>query len=466
MKKTLLWILVLILNLSIIATFSLIGCEKAGEEGAEKEEGAAAVEEKEEKEEEEEKEEVTINVILDERDSHKVLEEQSSMFTDLTGIKVNFELLPETEMRDKINVDLMAQTGTYDVVWLGFMHETAACAGGLLEPLDDYVENKIDLSTGFVPENYFPRSGAFATDIGFYEGVRYTMPSAPFDVHDGLFLRADKLEEMGLTISDPPTIYEIEEIAKAFTDKENGIYGWAMRGIKGQNMWTFCPLAANFGAAIIDMETYEPLLNEPEMVEALEWYVMMNTNYGPPDIADWGWYEIMEGNAAGNIWMSMDAMSMHKVVVDVEYDVSNGNYGPHIQPIVPGNPMKAGYYSWNFAIPSAAKHKDEAWKFIQWCLSDEIAAGKWLSNANTAKVFYEKAEVYPGQSEIVDVLSKYVTSVSDEMYVVRKLPEAAEIMDILSTAISSAMSGEKTPQAALDQAADEMRSLLDSKGYY
>ena len=55
---------------------------------------------------------------------------------------------------------------------------------------------------------------------------------------------------------------------------------------------------------------------------------------------------------------------------------------------------------------------------------------------------------------------------SAEVYSVRKLPESAEIMDIFSAAISAACSGEKEPQAALDDAYDEIYNLMDLKGYY
>ncbi len=411
---------------------------------------------------------VTINVILDDRDGHrKIASDKLPEFEKMTGIKVNLELLPETEMRDKINVDLMSGAGTYDLIMTGFMQEAAYIKSGALEPLDDYIANKVDPQLGFDPNYHMPKEGAFATDLHIWDGKRYGMPMWVYELHDSLMFRADLLKEKGLTLSDPPTIDEVEAAAAALTDKENGKYGWAMRGIKGMNQWVFLPVAQLFGAKVINSTTYEPLVNQPEMVKALDWYVMMEQKYGPPDVANYGWYEVMEFFALGKVAMIQDADVLIYYALDVEGQQIQGKVGTRVMAQIPGQPTSVGLYSWALGIPSSSKHKDEAWKFLQWLYTDEntVIAG-WATTPKATQPNFDKVQVFPGESPAFKATGDYVSKMKADIYEVRKLPEAAELMEILGAAISSAVSGEKSSQEALDAANKEMRDLLEAKGYF
>ena len=455
-------LLILLLVVSLMVSMTLIGfgCK---EEAAEEEEVVA-----EEEAVAEEEEVVTINVLIDDREGHrKVSEELLPDFESMTGIDVNIELLPETEMMSKINIDLLSGTATYDVVMTGFMTEFAYIEGGLLEPLNDYIANKIDSAIGFNP-GYIPESGAMADDIHVKDGIRYGMPLMITEIHDSLMYRADWLDEKGITLSDIPLTTEVEAAAAALTDKENGVYGWAMRGTRTQNAWTFCPIAEQYGATILNMDTFIPTVNEPEMVEALEWYTMMNQNYGPPDVANYGWYETMEALATGKVAMIQDADVLIYYALDVEGCVLQGKVGTKVMAQQPGYTKPViGVYSWALSIPSSSTSKDAAWKFVQWFLTDDIArVATWATTPEVTKSNFDKVEVYPGEEPAFNATVENVENMSAEVYSVRKLPESAEIMDIFSAAVSASCSGDKEPQAALDDAYDEIYNLMDLKGYY
>ena len=74
-------------------------------------------------------------------------------FTKETGIKVNFTVLPENDVRDKISQEFSSQAGQYDVATRQQLRDpdlrrrTAGCA-----PLDDYVAKDDGLRPGRHPQ--------------------------------------------------------------------------------------------------------------------------------------------------------------------------------------------------------------------------------------------------------------------------------------------------------------------------
>ena len=61
-------------------------------------------------------------------------------FTKETGIKVNFTVLPENDVRDKISQEFSSQAGQYDVATLSATSRSRSTpSNGWLAPLDDYI---------------------------------------------------------------------------------------------------------------------------------------------------------------------------------------------------------------------------------------------------------------------------------------------------------------------------------------
>src|SRR3954468_20803684 len=63
-----------------------------------------------------------------------------STFTKDTGIKVNFTVLPENELRDKVTQDIATQAGQYDVATIGAYEVPIWAKNGWLNPLDKYAD--------------------------------------------------------------------------------------------------------------------------------------------------------------------------------------------------------------------------------------------------------------------------------------------------------------------------------------
>ncbi len=60
-------------------------------------------------------------------------------FTKQTGIKVNFTVLPENDVRDKISQEFSSQAGQYDVASLSNFEIPIYAGSKWIAPLDDYL---------------------------------------------------------------------------------------------------------------------------------------------------------------------------------------------------------------------------------------------------------------------------------------------------------------------------------------
>lgn len=68
----------------------------------------------------------------------------ASDFTKDTGIKVNFTVLPENDVRDKISQEFSSQAGTYDVASISNYEAPIYGKNGWLAPMDDTVAEDPD----------------------------------------------------------------------------------------------------------------------------------------------------------------------------------------------------------------------------------------------------------------------------------------------------------------------------------
>jgi sorbitol/mannitol transport system substrate-binding protein len=67
------------------------------------------------------------------------LQKLSGTFTQQTGIKVDFTVLPENDLRDKASLEFASQAGQYDVATLSNFEIPFYSKNNWLTPMDDYI---------------------------------------------------------------------------------------------------------------------------------------------------------------------------------------------------------------------------------------------------------------------------------------------------------------------------------------
>ena len=185
-------------------------------------------------------------------------------FTAETGIRVNFTVLPENDVRDKISQEFSSQAGQYDVASLSNFEIPIYAKAKWIAPMDDYIARDPEFDQDDILE---PMTTSLSSEGKIYGEPFYGESSF-------LMYRKDILEAKGVTMPAKPTWQEVADIAAKVDGAEPGMDGICLRGQPGWGQ-IFAPLTTvvnTFGGTWFK-EDWTPGVNSPEFTEAVQFYV-------------------------------------------------------------------------------------------------------------------------------------------------------------------------------------------------
>jgi sorbitol/mannitol transport system substrate-binding protein len=382
-------------------------------------------------------------------------------FTARTGIDVNFTVLPENEVRDKISQDFANQAGQYDVATIS-NYETPIFAGnGWLYPLDPYVNQ----DTGYDAEDVLPPIRLSLTGA---DGQLYAQPF--YGESSFLMYRTDVFAEHGLEMPERPTWEQVADLAARVDEAEPGMKGICLRGLPGWGE-VLAPLTTvvnTFGGTWFTAD-WEAQLTAPEFVEATEFYVDLVREHGESGAAQSGYAECLNNMIQGNTAMWYDATAG---AGSLEADDSpvKGTIG-YVPAPVQETESSGWLYTWAFGIQQASGNPDAAWEFISWASGKEyerlvgervgwpdVPAGKRSST-------YDIPAYRQAAGAFADVTREAITEADPLDPGVQErpapgvqfvgIPEFADLGTRVSQEISAAIAGRQSVQEALE-ASQEM----------
>ena len=381
-------------------------------------------------------------------------------FFELTGIKVTWGDAPFAEFQSKIIAEATAGSSAFDV--FAYVDAWGPSIQQYLEPLDGYIERD-----GWDLENY---PGAYLrAGEGFSNGVRYGLP---FRGHPFMFFyRQDVFDELGLEA--PTTWEELEaaaEVIKAETDLDpiSAYYGINA----GQNLFMWESFLWSNGGDILD-ENYEPIFNSPEGVEATQRYIDLLNNEltGPGSVA----FNEQEANAEynqGRAAMFIGWWWMYSRMTNCETNPAevceNSAFAP--TPGWEGKDAASYGHIWQVSINQFGRNKEAAWEFMKWMLNEEIEKAVVLddsdpsvdTNVAVRLSVLDDDEVNEAHGGLQRVGAKVLESARTQVM----LPEWPEMLSILEVAINDMAANGTDVQETLDQAADDIRDIMERGGYY
>src|SRR6201981_3585706 len=194
-------------------------------------------------------------------------------------IKLNWVVLEENILRQRVSTDVSTGTGQFDLVFIGLYETPIFAKRGWLKEMAN------------IPADYDAEDVFKSIRDGLsYNGKLYGLPF--YGESSMLMYRKDLLDEKGLKMPEQPKYEDIRKIADAVTDKAKGIYGSTLRGKPGwgENMAFLDTLINTFGGTWFDMK-WTPTLDTPEWKKAIGFYVDLMKADGPPGASSNGFNE-------------------------------------------------------------------------------------------------------------------------------------------------------------------------------
>lgn len=386
-------------------------------------------------------------------------------FQALTGIDVRFEKIPPAQIRQKSVLDLTSKTGTYATHAADPMYFALYAANKWVEPLDRFIQDaSLTDQAWFKLDDIVPAWRNANTIDGKLLGM-------PYDGEVTLqVIRKDLYEAKQLKPAD--TLEQFVANAAALNDPNSRIWGAALRGVAGagQNVYIYSSIFREFGGDWF--KGGHLTVNSEEGEAALNWYVDLMRKYAPAAAQNWNWPDIADAFSQGTIGCYIDANTSASVVNNPEKSKVVGKIAFARWPKGPSGKRVTSIWNWGFPINSALseKRKKATWLFIQWAASAETQARTAQRFAGPAKRSGVNRTSFWRNPDFIKVVDRFgdnfveatLESLQSDTDVDwrPRVPQWPAIGDTVATAIQSALAGQVTAKAALDEAQKRIEPMM------
>ena len=297
----------------------------------------------------------------------EVLQKHEKEFTELTGIKVGSEAVPEQQHRQQVVIQFNSGNPQFDVITVAWHVQKRLV--GKSKWLADMKPLLAD-SALTAPDYDFPDFTA--------GGLRWAtqgdgrMDTLPLNIDPWMiYWNKELFAAKGLAF--PKTFEEIVMAAEKLTDKASGQYGWVSRGLKNANVpvWTSFMLGHDMDP--VNPKTVALQTMTPEAIAAAEYYKKLNKDFAPPGTVGFNWNESQTSFSQGKIGMWLDGIGFAPPLEDATKSKVVGKVGYGIMPAGPKSRNSATFGD-GIGIAAASKKKEAAYLYTQWATSKLMCA--------------------------------------------------------------------------------------------
>jgi len=369
------------------------------------------------------------------------------------GIKVNFQVMEEGDLRSAVTADVANAAGQYDIVTIGAYEVPQWGANGWLTDLTtDLADPAYDVKD-ILP----PVRTALSVD-----GKQYAVPF--YGESSILMYNKEIMDAAGITVPNKPTWQEIEAIAKKVNNKDH--YGICMRGKPG---WgdLFAPLTTviqTFGGTWYD-NNWDAKVDSPEWTEAVTFYKNLLDAAGEKDPVSYSFNECLTDLKNAKTAMWVDA-SVAASMLEADDSPVKGKMAYAHAPVV--KTKESGWlWSWNLAVPANTQHKDAAIKFIKWATSKDyhklvgtklgwslVPPGARTSTYEIPEYKKAAAAFAPITLEVMSAVNPAQPGVNPQPWVGIQyvaIPEFQDVGNQVAQLVADALAGRKTIKDALTE---------------
>jgi ABC-type glycerol-3-phosphate transport system substrate-binding protein len=410
----------------------------------------------------------TITIATVNNSQMEDMQKLSSVWEKETGNHINWVVLEENTLRQRVTTDIATKSGQFDILTIGSYEAPIWGKQNWLVPLDDFPKS-YDYADIFKP----------VRDAVSVDGKMYAIP---FYAESSItFYRKDLFADAHLSMPAQPTYDFIEKAAATLNDPSKQIYGICLRGKPGwgENMAYVSTLVNTYGGRWFDMK-WKPEIDTPAWKAAITMYKTLLTKFGPPGAAADGHNENQALYTSGHCAIWIDATAAAGVVYDKNSSVVYDKTGFAPSPVADWKGGTGWFWSWNLAIPSTSHKIATAKSFIAWATSKDYMnlVGKergWVNlPPGTRKSIYQIPE-YLKAAPFAEITEKAVASAdlthpteqpvpyTGIQYVA--IPEFQAIGTEVGQNMAAVITGQMTVDHALAQSQSQTAAIMNQAGY-
>ncbi|HXR68485.1 MAG TPA: sugar ABC transporter substrate-binding protein [Dermatophilaceae bacterium] len=276
-------------------------------------------------------------------------------FTKDTGIAVNFTVLPENELRDKVTQDIATQAGQYDEATVGAYVVPIWAKNGWLHEVNSFANRDAAFDTSDILK-------PMVQSLSGEDGNLYAIPF--YGESSMLMYRKDVMAAKGITVPERPTWQQVADIAAKVDGAQPGMKGICLRGLPGWGEM-FAPLTTvvnTFGGTWFTKD-WKAEVSSPEFTQAVKFYTDLIKAHGEAGASQAGFSECLNALSQGRVAMWYDATSAAGSLEDPSISKAAGKIGYAYAPVV--KTKASGWlWTWAWAMPKTTKKADAAAKFM------------------------------------------------------------------------------------------------------
>lgn len=353
-----------------------------------------------------------------------------------SGITVKLEVTTSDGLPQRVLTALQSGAAP-DIIEVQHGWVNGYAQNDLIVPVDDVIQER---------EDYTPAALDYVTWDGKLWGIPYRI-----ETH-GIIYNRGHYAEAGLDPDSPPQTWdELVAAAKALT--KDGRFGFAITGggEVGNTIFRSLPFIWMNGGGIVSDDLTTAIVNQPEAVEAVQFYTdFYTTGLSPTSTLE------NDGTANRRLFIAGTVSTYQSGQFDlasIRSENPNIDIGAMPIPHPEGKDTAAILGGWSFVIPRDAGNPDEAKVFLQ-----------FLNTAENQGFF---TDTFPSRVSAMSLPrfdDPLLAAFKEMLPYGRPVPihkNWVQITQVYFDGIQRILLGDQSVQEAMDQANEEIQALLD-----
>jgi multiple sugar transport system substrate-binding protein len=400
-----------------------------------------------------------LNVLFLDRPGYRAIIKLLPQFEQATGIKVNYDIVPYENTREKEVLDFNSHgdltMALVDLVWLGEYAEN-----GWIVPVEKFSADPAITDPNLNLAGFFP---LLLNAFGTWGGKVYGLP---FDNYSGLlFYNSCQLKAAGF--DKPPATWDelLHVYAPKLTDPAKNHYAFALQSLRGetQSADSFMRVLWPFGGSLLDESFHSNLLSRPSQA-GLQFRQELG-KFMPPGYVSFDHSDSVNALAQGRVSMITEWSAFYGTLTDPATSKLGDCLGVAPEPAGPAGRLPAlGGFSLAVAAQATEAQQKAGWIFIQWATSEAIARAYVEAGGVSGRMsIYQQPDIRAKYKFVDPMVASWQKGVPEFR---PRFPAWPAISEVVAEWGSKMQLGEVSTVDGAKQIGVRMEEILKKEGYY